>query len=400
LGPEGYGQLALFMTIPGIMLMFVFGPLVMSILRFYSLYHARDEMPVFLHAVKRLSLFLFAGFSVFVIGGGLVTHLWISSQWFFFFTVAVLLGMVSGFNGMILSGFQAMRWQGVVAMHSGTEAWLRMALAVALIWYFNNGSLAALVGYFLAAAAVTASLGSLAMRTPALRMSAGHEPPAGEAVKGGMHELVVYASPFAIWAGFGAVSAFADRWMLQGLLGEHSVGIYAAMFQIASAPIGLSNGVLSRLMIPIVYQRAGDLVQFSRVKESVGLVGKLALVYLAFLVPVVFAFYIWAEPLIVLLTAREFAEHHRLLWLIGAGISVFQVGQILTWKGFSLNRPRIYILPKALQAGSFLLLAYLIGGRLGIEGIALALCGSSFVYLAAVMMANGRLVRSFAAADA
>ena len=52
LGPEGYGQLALGLTIAGLLNMFVYGPIGQVVLRFFSVYRERGELSIYFTILK------------------------------------------------------------------------------------------------------------------------------------------------------------------------------------------------------------------------------------------------------------------------------------------------------------------------------------------------------------
>src|SRR5207249_11151425 len=81
--------------------------------------------------------------------------------------------------------------------------------------------------------------------------------------KGEIHaatrEFCRYACPFSLWACVTLISLYADRWILQSIVGEREVGIYIALYQIANAPIALTVGILHQFVTPIIFDAAADM---------------------------------------------------------------------------------------------------------------------------------------------
>ena len=75
------------------------------------------------------------------------------------------------------------------------------------------------------------------------------------------------------------------------------------------------------------------------------------------------------------------------------GCAFFNIGQQLTLIGFCERRPGIYVIPKILHTASFLWIVALRGANAGIQGVAGAMCGSSLIYLLAIIAANAWLKR-------
>jgi O-antigen/teichoic acid export membrane protein len=105
--------------------------------------------------------------------------------------------------------------------------------------------------------------------------------------------------------------------------------------------------------------------------------------------------FVCSEPLVRILTNVSFAAYHNVLWIIVLGLSLFNIAQLFTIKGNYCNQPRIYFWPKVWQAGSFLLMAYLLARSYGITGVAAAICGSSLLYLGAVVLVNRKIALEF-----
>jgi len=194
-----------------------------------------------------------------------------------------------------------------------------------------------------------------------------------------------------IFAGFAAISMYSDRWVLQGLFGESEVGIYAALYQIGNAPVTFLIGLISQFVVPIIFERAGAMTKKTQADNSSKLLHQVVIVSVILLVPIVVIAYFFSEPVVRILTNTTFSEHSEVLWVLVAGIALFNVGQLLIIKGLNHNRPEVYLLPKALQACSFVILAYFLAMQFHLMGVAIALCVSSLFYLFAVAMANKRL---------
>jgi len=208
---------------------------------------------------------------------------------------------------------------------------------------------------------------------------------------GHLKEFAGYALPFVAFAGFGAASMYSDRWILQLVVGMREVGIYAAVSQIATAPIMLVAGMITQLMVPVIFDKAGDMRQPGQFRESAAALNNTLLIsglIMAFICAAVFVF---ARPILTLLTSAEFSANSALLGVIAAGVSIFNLAQILCIKGNYTNKPHVYFWPKAMQAVVSLVLGYLGARAYGIMGVGYALCASSLVYLALVARANARL---------
>ena len=150
--------------------------------------------------------------------------------------------------------------------------------------------------------------------------------------------------------------------------------------------------MINQFILPIIFERAGALTSVVQAESSAWLLYQTVMVSVFIMLPVIVVAFFFSESLVGLLTSAVFTEHHRVLWVITLGLVLFNVGQLLVSKTYC-NRPRIYIWPKAIQGGSFLILAYFLAKHLGIPGLAAALCGSSLLYVTGILLVNRRLSR-------
>lgn len=391
LGPTGYGQLALGLTIAGLLNTYAYGPVANVVARYFSVYRERGRLNIYFTVLKcshrRLAL---AGVTLAVVAGS-GTAWFLGGEWALIVLLSFLYGIASGINASYISLQNAIRQRQVVALHQGADVWLRIGLSVALIFLFAKSGCSALLGYLLGTTLVTLSQRIFALRNSMIH-DAWHVPATPpEKVREAWHEFSHYATSFMLFAVFASFSLYADRWLLQGLYGSGAVGIYAAVYQIAASPVNIFFSMVSQLVTPIVFERAGALTSSSNAKSGMALLRQTVMVssLVALLITAVAA--VCSGPLVRVLTNATFAYHHRLLPVMVIGLCIFNLGQQLTIKGLAFNQPRIYLLPKILQAASLLVSGYVLARWYAIAGVAWAVCLSSFVYLAAVLLVNGRL---------
>lgn len=127
LGPEQYGQLALGLTVAGLVNQVVMGGITAGIGRFYSMAAEKQDLNGYLHASRQLMVY--AAVTVAVIGLLLMVGLvWLEySEWIGLAATSLVFSVLAGYNSS-LSGIQnAARQRAVVAFHGGLDAWLRIS---------------------------------------------------------------------------------------------------------------------------------------------------------------------------------------------------------------------------------------------------------------------------------
>jgi O-antigen/teichoic acid export membrane protein len=388
LGPAGYGKLALGMTIAGLLHMFVYGPIEQVVLRFVSVCSERQELGTLFSLIKSTHQFMGLLLLILIICATVLTDVAVGREWAVLVGVASLFGIVSGLNATFTSIQSALRQRKIVALHQGADVWLRLGLAAGALYLFHNTGYVALLGFLLGTLGVTASQLVFALRHQLVHASWNCAKSDNAAYERLRQECFDYGRPFILFGLFGIISSYADRWIILGFSGEEAVGGYAAMCQIANVPIVLVGSITNQLMVPVIFQRAGALTITSQASRSLKLLYQTVLLFASVILGCTALAYIWSESLVGLLTAPEFANYHNMVWVLMLALGLFQLGQLLTIKGFSHNQTSTYIFPKLLQALCFGAMAFMFVKSFGIVGVAWALCVSSIVYLVAVLAVN------------
>lgn len=395
MGPKGYGELALGLTIAGLFNMYVYGPAANVVARFFVVYRERRELNVYFAVLRKSHRIIAIVVLALTILASGIAGLFLGREWVLIILLSSLYGVVSGINASYLSLQSAIRQRKIVALHQGADVWLRIGLSIALLLVFGRSGYFSLLGYLLGTFIVTVSQGIFALRNDEIRNNWHDNGLDAEAGKRSLREFSGYAGSFMVFAVFGSISMYSDRWIIQGLFGVGAVGIYAAIYQIAASPINIFFSMVNQMMVPIVFERAGAMTSFAQAENSAKLVRLTFFLSSLVVVLVTLVSYLVSEPLVKILTNSTFAEYHNMLWISVLGLSLFNMGQLLAIKGLYCNQPKIYFWPKAVQALSFIILAYSMAKLLGITGVAVALCVSSVIYLLAVIYVNDRIKLKF-----
>jgi O-antigen/teichoic acid export membrane protein len=388
--PKGYGQLALGLTIAGIFTTYVYGPVANVVARFFAVYRERCDLGVYFATIRNAHRTLGLALALLALIASGIAGMMSGNEWALIVLFASFFGIVSGVNASFLALQNAVRQRKIVAIHQGIDVWLRIGLAIALILLFKSSGYLALLGYLLGTTLITFSQFQYAKKNDQIRSNWKADNNV-QKLRACNSEFRAYAASFMIFSGFAAISLYSDRWVLQAVSGEHAVGIYAALYQIAASPVNLFFAMINQMVVPIVFERAGAMTSKEQAESSAQLVTQTAVISGVVMTGITLCTYFFGEPITQLLTNKTFAEQSSVLWLVVVGISIYNIGQIYTLKGLYHNQPKIYFWPKGLQAVSFLITAFLLARQTGIEGVGMALCISSVLYLSAVLFSNSRL---------
>jgi O-antigen/teichoic acid export membrane protein len=327
LAPAQYGQLALGLTVAGLVNQVVMGGVTAGIGRFYSIAAEKNDLPGYLYASRRLLWYATA--VVVAIAVVLMMGLfWLGySQWMGLAATALVFSVLSGYN-VSLSGIQnAARQRAIVAFHGGLDAWLKILLAVGVMVWLGSSSTAVVTGYALSSLLMT---GSQLFFLRRLIRHRGGKPQATD--EHWERRIWAYSWPFSTWGIFTWAQLVSDRWALQAFASTQEVGLYAVVFQLGYVPIGLAAGMAMTFLGPILYQRSGIATDHTRntsvhrIAWRITFVG-LLVTALAF----VFTFFLHERIFHLLADTQYHSASHFLPWMVLAG-GVFSAGQMLALK--------------------------------------------------------------------
>lgn len=385
LDPSQFGQLALGLTVAGLVNQVVLGGLTAAIGRYHSIAAEKQDLGGYLRAARNL----LASATVAVIAIGLILvaiMYWLDySQWIGLAAAALVFSLLNGYSGVLSSIQNAARQRIVVAFHGGLDAWLKILLTVGVMSWFGVSSTAVVIGYACSSMLITASQLIFLRRTISLQSTPIQNQHQWRS------QIWAYSLPFTTYGTFTWLHLASDRWALQTFASTNDVGQYAVLFQLGYAPIALITGMVVSFLGPIIYQMSGDATDHDR-NAGVHRLGwqmtQLALVITLFGFAITFALHDWVYGLVV---ASEYSGGSYLLpWVVLAG-GMFASGQMLALKLMSEMKLSAMTAPKIVTALIGILLN-IIGARLaGMQGVVVALVAFSSVYFVWMAVLTKRL---------
>lgn len=326
LSPSQYGQLALGLTVAGLVNQIFMGGLTAGIGRYYSIASEKQEMGGYLHAAR--NLLVYATAAVVVVGFALIVSLqWLGySQWIGLAVAALLFAVLSGYNSTLNSIQNAARQRAVVAFHSGFESWLRIILALFAMLWVGRSSTAVIIGY------ISAYLLIIFSQSVFLRRASNFQDVKNRNHVKWMSQIWTYSLPFTTWGGFTWMQQVSDRWALQHFSTTADVGQYSALFQLGFTPIALITSVAVSFISPILYHKAGDATDQKRMDLVHRLSWRIVKLSLAVTVAAFGISFLIHESLFSILVGAEYRlSSHLLPWMVLSG-GLFSSAQLLATK--------------------------------------------------------------------
>jgi O-antigen/teichoic acid export membrane protein len=193
--------------------------------------------------------------------------------------------------------------------------------------------------------------------------------------------ILTYSWPFATWGIFTWVQLSSDRWALQVFASTQDVGLYAVLYQMGYYPTIILVGLTVQLVSPMLFQRAGDASDLSRMREVHIINRRLtvgALLLTAIAVLCAFALHRLIFDWLVA------PDYRAVSWLMPGMVlasGLFACGQVAAISLLSDTETRILIAPKIATALVGILLNIVGAALWGIVGVVFAGVVTAVMYL-------------------
>ncbi len=196
-------------------------------------------------------------------------------------------------------------------------------------------------------------------------------------------EYFSYGSVYMLIGLVTVVVLNTDRWLLSVLGSFDQVAIYAALMQIAQAPVAFGHAILTRLAAPIFFKAINN----SR-KDQNDQFRILLAFWAALGSAILIASLLFHYQIVVLLTNASFAAYSYLLpWMV-LGLMLERGAQIFELKGSMLLNTGIYVYPRLLTIILVPGLEYLCLQFLGFDWLVAGLIGATTASLLCIVLVN------------
>ena len=385
LDPTEYGELALALTIAILVYQIVNGGINNSIGRFYSIAIEKKDFDGYLRASFHMlfwATIVVIGFTIVMMS---VLKLLELEKWIWLSLVVLIFSVLSSYNNALNALQYAARQRIVVALHGGMNSWLKIGLAIIIMFWLGANSISVVVGYAISALIVILSQ-IIFLKRLILKQTSLVEEQTSQIKENWLKQMWKFSWPFSTWGLFTWAQLASDRWAIEWFSTTAEVGQFVVVYQLGYASISMLTKMTMTLIGPILYERSGDAkdstrnLSVNRLSWSITF-ASLALSILAF----TFTYYLH-DWLFSILVAESFREaSHFLPWVVLAG-GLFATAQMLSLKVLSELRSNSLVAIKIITA-LIAVVANILGAWLfGLSGVVAGLVFFSLIYLVWMMI--------------
>lgn len=372
MGPVGYGDLTLGLTLSALFSSVLWGPLVQTYLRLFAQYAEQRSLHELVDSlvppIIGIAAVLGLASAAAIAGAGLVWN----DRWGSLVASSALLAFAVGL-GHLFEAFQlGARRRPTVAVHQAANSWIRIPVVlVCLTWSGTRGAVA-VMGYALTGGLVAISQAYFFRRL--IRMAGGEEKltrsGGGRDARRAIYRQVWrFGGPLVVTSAFTWLYTYSDRWALELTTSTAAVGLYAALTQLSFAPITLLSNSALQFAQPIAFSRAGDGTDPTRLIRAHRFIDRYSVALSGVFLLLVIALWSFGDSIMRLFTPPAFWDGAHLLPWLGVAAWVNGIATMQTVVAFVHNRSADFMVISGVTGLLGVALNFLLASRFGLAGV-------------------------------
>jgi O-antigen/teichoic acid export membrane protein len=377
LDPAQYGQLALGLTIAGLVNQVAMGGVASGIGRFYSISLEKGDLWGYLRASNRLMGYATLGSSAIALV--MMVGLFLTGQmhWLGMAAAVLLFSIMSGYNSA-LGGIQnAARQRAIVALHGCMDAWLKIGLTVGVVLWLGSSSTAVVIGYALSALLVIVS--QLFFLRRLLRRHGGNTHNSN--TEDWVRQMWLFSWPMAVGGLFNWGYYASQRWALELFSTTSQVGQFYALTQIAYSPISMAGAMFLSFLTPVLFARAGVGTDHDRLRNTQRVIIRIALIGFGFTLLIAGISFFIHDIIFRLLVATEYRQMSIYMPYVILSAGILQVSQTLGNILAIENKTIKFLRLSVIGNGGIAMLSIYFTSRWGIAGLITSMAIGATIHL-------------------
>jgi len=389
IGPEQYGIYTLILTIAALLGLF-YGSFLQGFLRYYYHYENLNQRSYFVLLMYRFLKITILIFIIITIITSLLSPFqdeFYSSLFLLVSGLFIIISIVSEFFNSVLNLIRKRKENSLL------QALEKILMIIVVIILLSKNNLE-LFSILLAFGCI--SLFLVFIKTYTFRKYAPikiTETNQTDIQKKMIRTVLIYISPFLIWAIAGWLQMNGEKWIINAILSVKEVGIYAIMIAIVNALVVIPNNIINEYAAPIVFKQFADIDNKENVNTGYSYIKISTLLILIITLIATLLTFLWGDKIITLVSSKNYSTYWEVLPLLALGTGLFYTGQTQTLLGLGLSKPQKYIAPKLIIGIGSVGLNLLFISYFGFLGIAYTILVIGVIYVLYISLVNKRLLK-------
>lgn len=389
IGPEQYGIYTLILTIAALLGLF-YGSFLQGFLRYYYHYENLNQRSHFVLLMYRFLKITILIFIIITIITSLLSPFQDEFYSSFFLLISgmfIIISKVSEFFNSVLNLIRKRKENSLL------QALEKILMIIVVIILLNKNNLE-LFSILLAFGCISLFLVFFKIYTfrkyAQIKITETNQT---DIQKKMIRTVLIYISPFLIWAIAGWLQMNGEKWIINAILSVKEVGIYAIMIAIVNALVVIPNNIINEYAAPIVFKQFADIDNKENVNTGYSYIRISTLLILIITLIATLLTFLWGDKIIALVSSKNYSTYWEVLPLLALGTGLFYTGQTQTLLGLGLSKPQKYIAPKLIIGIGSVGLNLLFISNFGFLGIAYTILVIGVIYVFYISLVNKRLLK-------
>lgn len=389
IGPEQYGIYTLILTIAALLGLF-YGSFLQGFLRYYYHYENLNQRSHFVLLMYRFLKITILIFIIITIITSLLSPLqdeFYSSLFLLVSGLFIIISKVSEFFNSVLNLIRKRKENSLL------QALEKILMIIVVIILLSKNNLE-LFSILLAFGCISLFLVFIKIYTfrkyAPIKITETNQT---DIQKKMIRTVLIYISPFLIWAIAGWLQMNGEKWIINAILSVKEVGIYAIMIAIVNALVVIPNNIINEYAAPIVFKQFADIDNKENVNTGYSYIKISTLLILIITLIATLITFLWGDKIITLVSSKNYSTYWEVLPLLALGTGLFYTGQTQTLLGLGLSKPQKYIAPKLIIGIGSVGLNLLFISNFGFLGIAYTILVIGVIYVFYISLVNKRLLK-------
>lgn len=378
---EDYGLLGLSLSLAALNNTLIFGPIINSFSRFFSISGAKSQIYLF----KKVSTSIWTSAvkycSIFYVILSLIFFFLEIYDYLFACIFVFVFVLLQSYKSKNISIFHAARNRKTVSLIQNVEVWVKVFLIFTL-YKLDFQGLLIYSSTFLLSLTFSNIISFILIRKNIFHQIDSYHIKDFKRLK---KELLSFSRPYFIWGGFVSLQQSSDRISISKFNGLIDNGIYSALYQIGFTPISTIFGLFNTIYLPIIFQKFNSfsftqkqLVSLKKILNS-GVLFSLLFICLSFL-----TVYYYKNVIVLILLDPKYEPYSDILPWITLTAGFISLGEFIGSYFSTRNIQNDLIKLKISLSILCVLMNFFSGYNYGLKGVVFSVLVFSILYFISI----------------
>jgi len=305
MGPNDYGVYALIITISAF-LGLLFGAFQQGFIRFYYDYQKEVKDGIYVNLFYKFLSLSVSILSLIIFITSLVANNFINNYSLFFFLIAGVMIVSTKVSELFNSWFNILRHRKTNTILLSSEKGLIIICFFVLL--FSNALTLYNVIIFISLSTIVMILIKIIVFNKYVKKPEIISKTEVSIQQKKMRKrILLYATPFLIWAVAGWLQLNGEKWIINGFLSVKVVGVYAIMMAIVNALVVIPTNVINEFAQPIIFKNYSDLKNLEDINKGYLYINIIMVSVFVLTIFSTVITYFFAKQLITIISSKEYS---------------------------------------------------------------------------------------------